>query len=138
LSDNYFHILIDLKSGPLQKDMTEILSSLNFPNVCISFHASPGKGFFKPIPCNMLIFNEDTAVYGLEHYRKKQKALYPDASFIYIGKKFYFNVNLEVLEVPENRHMKYLSRCFMNLYVEFNRIRINGLLKDSLGASKPP
>lgn len=135
MNNNYFHILLDLKESELQKDILEIISTMNLPNVCISFHASPGKGFFVPVPANLLLFNSASATFGLDHYQKKHFKLYPEASFIYIGEKFYYHNEYNVLEIPEESHMKYLTRCLMNLYLEFNRNRISNLVKDSLPQS---
>ena len=133
LRTSYFHILVDLKNSDLQKNITDTITEMSLPNVTISFHASPGKGYYFPIPCNLLLFNSDTAVYGHAHYKNKHLALFPDANFINIGKKFYYFADIDVLEIPEDRYEKYLSRCLMNLYIEFNRMRISELLKDSIG-----
>ena len=136
MKTSYFHILLDFKESMLQKDILEIISTMRLPNVCISFHASPGKGYFKPIPCDLLVFNAASAPFSMEHYRRKQVSLYPNANFICVGKQFYYYNEFNVLEIPEETHMKYLTRCLMNLYLEFNRNRISGLLKESLNRPK--
>ena len=134
--NNNFHILLDLNGSELQKDITQVISAMKLPNSVISFHASPGKGYFVPMPSNLMIFYPEVSRKGIEYYSSRQRQLYPETKFIYIGSNFYYHEKVDVLEIPRERYLKYLTRCLMNEYLEFNKQRITQLIKESFDNSK--
>ena len=131
-----FTILLDLNGSELQKDIVQVISAMKLPNSAVSFHASPSKGYFVPMPSNLLIFFPEVSRKGIDYYKEKHKALYPETKFIYIANNFYFHEKLEILELPSEKYLKYLTRCLMNEYLEFNKQRITKLIKESFNNSK--
>ncbi len=135
MNDN-FHILLDFGKSEMKTELTQVISSLKLPNSIISFSASPSRGYFVPVPANLLIFSADVSRKGIAYYSEKHGELYPESKFIFIGNNFYFHEKIAVLEIPEERYLKYLSRCLMNEYLEFNKQRITRLIKESFGKSR--
>lgn len=125
-----FHILIDVQDKELQKDVVQIISTMCLDSLFVNFNPSPGRGPFHPIPCDMLIFSlpEQTNVSAAK-YRELQQKIYPESTFVYLGKKFYFYDKSEILEIPKDRFLKYLTRCLLNQYLEFNKRKITEELK---------
>ncbi len=134
--NNNFHILLDLNGSELQRDILQVIAAMKLPNSVVSFHASPSKGYFVPMPANLLIFFPDVSRKGIDYYTDKHKDLYPDTKFIYIANNFYYHEKLDILEIPSERYLKYLTRCLMNQYLDFNKERITRLIKDSFNNSK--
>lgn len=96
----------------------------------VNFNTSPEKGPFIIIPCDLLIFSLDpNSNISPAEYRDKQIELYPDASFVFMGEKFYFYDKPEILEIPKHKFIKYLTRCLLNQYLEFNKRKITEELK---------
>ena len=126
----HFHILIDVHEKQLQKDIVQIISTMCLDSLFVNFNTSPDKGPFVVIPSDLLIFSLDSnsGITPFE-YRERQKELYPDASFIFMGSKFYFYDKSEILEIPKGRFIKYLTRCLLNQYLEFNKRKITEELK---------
>ncbi|MCM8528182.1 MAG: hypothetical protein NE327_16790 [Lentisphaeraceae bacterium] len=131
-----FHILLDLNGSELQRDILQVISAMKLPNSVVSFHASPSKGYFVPMPSNLLIFFPEVSRKGIDYYTERHRILYPDTKFIYLANNFYFHEKLEVLELPSEKYLKYLTRCLMNEYLEFNKQRITKLIKESFNNSK--
>ena len=131
-----FHILLDLNGSELQRDILQVISAMKLPNSVVSFHASPSKGYFIPMPSNLLIFFPEVSRKGIDHYSQMHKKLYPDTKFIYVANNFYYHEKIDVLEIPSERYLKYLTRCLMNQYLEFNKQRITSLIKESFNNSK--
>ena len=134
--NNNFHILLDLNGSELQKDILQVISAMKLPNSVISFHASPSKGYFVPMPSNLLIFFPAVSRKGIDYYVTRHKELYPDSKFIYIANNFYYHEKLDILEIPNDKYIKYLTRCLMNEYLEFNKQRITQLIKESFDNTK--
>ncbi|MCH2208792.1 MAG: hypothetical protein MK132_23425 [Lentisphaerales bacterium] len=125
-----FHILIDVQDKAIQKDVVQIISSMCLDSLFVNFNPSPGRGPFHQIPCDMLIFSlpvhKDISA---AKYRELQLKIYPEATFIFMGKKFYFYDKSEILEIPKDKFIKYLTRCLLNQYLEFNKRKITEELK---------
>ena len=126
----HFHILIDVQDKELQKDVVQVISTMCLDSLFVNFSPSPGRGPFNIIPCDFLIFSlSEHSTFDAATYREKQKELYPEASFVCMGSKFYFYDKSEILEIPKHKFIKYLTRCLLNQYLEFNKRKITEELK---------
>ena len=123
--------MLDLNGSQLQKDIVDIVSAMKLPNAIISFHASPGKGFFIPMPCDLIIFDPDSSKLSIGAYARKHKKTYTEAHFVYVANNFYFHEKINVLEIPKEKYVKYLTRCLMTNYLEFNKNRVSQLIRES-------
>jgi hypothetical protein len=130
LVKQYFHVMIDIYDKETQKDVVQIISTMCLDSLFVSFTPSPGKGLYTPIPCDLFLFSlSPEAKYSIAEYRRKHRQAYPDASYIYFGRKFYFYDKTEILEIPKSNYIKYLTRCLLNQYLEFNKKKITEELK---------
>ena len=126
----HFHIIVDVHDKQLQKDIVQIVSTMCLDSLFVNFNTSPNRGPFCVIPCDLLIFSiAPESVITARDYKDKNKDLYPDASFIHMGEKFYFYDKSEILEIPQHKFIKYLTRCLLNQYLEFNKRKITEELK---------
>lgn len=126
----HFHIMVDLHDKDLQKDVVQVISTMSLDSICIDFSPNPCKGYFTYVPCDLYLFSlDETSPYNLTQYQRLQKRVYPEAQYIFFGKKFYFFEKAEVLEIPRKKFIKYLTRCLLNQYLEFNKKKITEELK---------
>ena len=125
-----FHVLIDIEDKKLQKEVVQVVSSMCLDSVFVNFNPSPANGPFIEIPCDLFLFSlPENSLLNSTQYRKLHLKTYKDANYIYFGKKFYFYDKSEVLEIPAKSFIKYLTRCLLNHYLEFNKRKITEELK---------
>ena len=128
--NQYFHVMVDIQDKGLQRDVVQIISTMCLDSLFVNFTPAPGKGFFTPIPCDIYLFSRPKdCKLTIGEFRRRQLQIYPEASYIYFGSKFYFYDKTEILEIPENNYIKYLTRCLLNQYLEFNKKKITEELK---------
>ena len=120
--NNYFHMILDLESLGQQDEMMKSISVLGLKSLCLDFNTFPGGGYFVAIKTNLVLFCKSKALDGLIAYRDKHRCLSPGASFICLGTRFHFHEKCEILEIPVDNYEKYLGRCLLNLYLDFNKI----------------
>ena len=128
--NRFFYIMIDVEEPQLQKDIVQVLSTMALDSVFLCSNATPGKGFFIAPPCTMFLFKDIPDGMTIHRYKELHAQTYPDAHYIYFGEKFYFYDCSEILEIPTDRFIKYLTRCLLNLYLEFNKKLITEELKE--------
>jgi len=115
-------MILDLESFKQQDEVMDSISGIGLKGLCMDFNAFPAGGYFVPVKANLVLFCKKKADRGFEHYRAKHLRLSPEASFICLGDQFYFHQQKEVLEIPLVNYQKYLARCLLNLYLDFNKL----------------
>ena len=120
--NNYFHMILDLENFEQQDEIMASVSAIGLKSFCMDFNAFPGGGYFVPVRANLVLFCKRKAARGVVSYRDKQRHLSPEASFICLGDQFHFHQQYEILEIPHGNYQKFLTRCVLNLYLEFNKI----------------